>query len=105
MGAPKRKKAAQTASETFGGSGVSANLPEIFVTASELAEGTPLYALLVKAGFAASNGEARRLIKGNGVKLNDAPVTDENRRLAKEDLSRRISPSSRRARSGTCWCG
>jgi tyrosyl-tRNA synthetase len=27
--------------------------------------------------LAASNGEARRLIKGGGAKVNDAPVTNE----------------------------
>ena len=32
--------------------------------------------LLVKAGFAASRGEAKRMVTGNGVKVNGNPVTD-----------------------------
>ena len=33
--------------------------------------------LFVKAGLVASNGEARRQIKGGGLRVNDAAVTDE----------------------------
>ena len=32
--------------------------------------------LLVKAGFASSRGEAKRMVTGNGVKVNGNPVTD-----------------------------
>ena len=35
----------------------------------------------------ASKGEARRLIKGNGARLNDAPIEDENRRITLADLN------------------
>jgi len=41
----------------------------------------------VKAGLVASNGEARRQIKGGGLKLNDAPVTDEKMVLTGRDLT------------------
>lgn len=36
------------------------------------------FSSLVECGLAKSNGEARRLIRGNGVKINDAVVNDEN---------------------------
>jgi len=78
-GAEEAAKAAQTAREIFAGSGVSENLPVLHVNKAELDAGIALYALVVQAGFAASNGEARRLIKGNGVKLNDAATTEEMR--------------------------
>jgi tyrosyl-tRNA synthetase len=39
----------------------------------------------VKAGLVASNGEARRQIKGGGLKVNDAPVTDEKTVLTGRD--------------------
>ena len=43
--------------------------------------------LFVNIGFCASKGEARRLIKQGGLKLNDKPITDENYRLSTADMS------------------
>ena len=37
--------------------------------------------------FVNSNGEARRLIKGNGAKINDIVINDENYNLSKEDFN------------------
>ena len=34
-------------------------------------------AAFVRAGLVSSNGEARRQIKGGGLKVNDTTVTDE----------------------------
>jgi tyrosyl-tRNA synthetase len=69
------QQAEQAARSTFGGSGGTAGLPEIHALKSELGALT-VRALLMQAGFAASNGEARKLIEGGGVRLNDEPVTD-----------------------------
>lgn len=71
--------AEQTARDTFGGAGVSDNLPVLMLPKAELEAGVPLYALVVQAGFAASNGEARRLIKGNGIKVNDTATAEDAR--------------------------
>ena len=38
--------------------------------------------------FVNSNGEARRLIKGNGAKINDIVINDENYSLSKEDFNK-----------------
>ena len=43
----------------------------------ELAAGIGLLRLLVAAGLAQSNGEARRHVKGGGVRLNDVACKDE----------------------------
>jgi tyrosyl-tRNA synthetase len=43
--------------------------------------------LFVKAGLVASNGEARRQIKGGGLRINDAPITDEKISLSLKDLT------------------
>ena len=40
----------------------------------------------VVAGLAASNGEAKRLIKGGGARVNDQAVTDEGQKLSQADL-------------------
>lgn len=52
-----------------------------------LAEGLGLLELLVAIGFAASNGDARRLIEGGGVRLNGRVVDDTRRRISSGDLT------------------
>ena len=47
----------------------------------------PLYELLREAGLASSNGEARRLIKGGGARLNDAAIGEETQKATLADLA------------------
>ncbi|MCW7545370.1 tyrosine--tRNA ligase [Aurantimonas litoralis] len=68
---------AETARKTFEEGALADSLPTIEVPAASLAEGLGLLSLLVSAGLAGSNGEARRHIKGGAVRVNDAQVTDE----------------------------
>lgn len=70
------EEAAETARKTFEEGALSQNLPTIEVAASDLSAGTGLLTLLVAAGLAASNGEARRHVKGGAVRVNDEPVGD-----------------------------
>ena len=62
-------------------------IPSAPLDAAELADGVGLLALLVRAGLAKSNGEARRLIQGGGVRLHDAKVDDPQRALGPADVS------------------
>jgi tyrosyl-tRNA synthetase len=71
-------EAAETARRTFEQGGIGDDLPTVDVPAAELAQGVPIWALFHRAGLAASNGEARRLVRGGGAKLNDAKVDDES---------------------------
>ncbi len=71
------EQAAETARKTFEEGGLSENLPSIEVPTAELNAGIGLLSLIVRAGLAASNGEARRHIQGGAVKINDAAVSDE----------------------------
>lgn len=75
----------QTAQQTFAGSGVSEGLPQETITADE-ADGFGMVAALVKVGFAKSNGEARRLIRGGGARLNDVAIADDEHQLAARDF-------------------
>ncbi len=68
--------AAETARRAFAGD-AGADLPSISVEAAVLEAGVPLIRLLVEAGLAASNGEARRLVRGGGARVNDVAVMDE----------------------------
>ena len=45
------------------------------------------WSLFVKAGLVGSNGEARRQIKGGGLRVNDVAVTDEKMVLKSSDLT------------------
>jgi len=61
-------------------------IPSATKTADELAGGIALIALLVEAGFAKSNGEARRLVAGGGVRLHDEKVDDPMRSVTSADV-------------------
>jgi tyrosyl-tRNA synthetase len=71
------EEAAETARRTFAEGESAEGLPSIGLPAAELAAGLPAFALFVRAGLAASNGEARRLIRGGGARLNDVVIADE----------------------------
>jgi tyrosyl-tRNA synthetase len=78
--------AAATAAATFGAGGMGEDLPTLSVARSELADGIALFELFRRAGLAASNGEARRLIKGGGGRINNVAVTDEMRTVTLADI-------------------
>ncbi|MBM3610189.1 MAG: tyrosine--tRNA ligase [Alphaproteobacteria bacterium] len=61
-------------------------LPIIQLPHSDLEKGIPAFMLLAHSGLAESNGEARRLIRGNGCKINDMVVEDENKFFFVSDL-------------------
>jgi tyrosyl-tRNA synthetase len=70
-------EAAETARKTFTEGMAAEGLPSVAIPGAELAAGIPAFALFVRAGLAASNGEARRLIRGGGARLDDGTITDE----------------------------
>ena len=65
--------------------GIPDDIPNYKVPVSELEEGQIWICKLASlAGLTASNGEARRLIKNRGLKLNGETVTDEQLKLSLE---------------------
>jgi len=79
--------AAETARQTFEEGAIAENLPSVEVSRGELEAGIGVLALFVKAGLVASNGEARRQIKGGGLRVNDIAVSDEKMMLKLGDLT------------------
>ncbi len=79
-------EAADTARRTFEEGVVDAQLPTLEVAAERLEAGVPLYLLLAEAGLCSSNGEARRLIKGGGARVNDEKVEDETALIGPDRL-------------------
>lgn len=76
-GRAQAEQAAETARRTFEEGALAEDLPTIEVGASDFAAGLGVLSLFVQAGLVASNGEARRQIKGGGLRVNDQAVTDE----------------------------
>ena len=78
--------AAETARTVFEGGGIGSELPQTSVPRGELARGIPAFELFSLAGLAASNGEARRLIRGGGARINDRVVENETKAISVADL-------------------
>jgi tyrosyl-tRNA synthetase len=69
------------------------SLPQVDVPRNQLEKGIPAFELFVLAGLAASKGEARRLIRGGGARINDAAVTTEARIVSvQRDTVKSFSP-------------
>ena len=82
------EQAAQTAQKTFEEGAVAENLPTVEVPRAELEKGLGVLTVFAeKTGLVASNGEARRQIKGGGLKVNDAAVADDKMTLSLKDLT------------------
>jgi tyrosyl-tRNA synthetase len=80
-------QAAETARRTFEEGALAESLPTIEIPRGELDAGLGVLNAFVKAGLVASNGEARRQIKGGGLRVNDEPVTDEKMALSAASLT------------------
>ena len=78
--------AAETARRAFEEGEAAASLPTVTVTAADLEAGIPAFRLFTVAGLAASNAEARRLIRGGGARVNDVAVTEEGHLIASDLL-------------------
>jgi tyrosyl-tRNA synthetase len=81
------REAAETARQTFEEGAIAENLPTVEISQGELAAGIGVLASFVKAGLVASNGEARRQIKGGGLRVNDVAVSDEKMLLTPRELT------------------
>ena len=72
--AAQAAEAARNLYETGAG---SEDIPAATIPAAEIGDALPAFRLVTLAGLAASNAEARRLIRGGGVRVNDVVVTEE----------------------------
>ena len=81
------RAAHETAQKTFEQGTLAEDLPTIDVPRTELEDGIATFAALVKVGFCSSNGEARRMVKGGGARINDVQIKDENHAVTVADLT------------------
>ena len=80
-------RAAETARTTFEKGEIAQSLPTLEVPRADLEKGLGVLNASVLAGFVQSTGEARRQIKGGGIKVNDEPVSNERQLLTPSDLT------------------
>jgi tyrosyl-tRNA synthetase len=86
-GAEAASQAEATAQKTFADGGVGDNLPSLTVGAPAIS----IIDALTGLGLVASKGEAKRLIKGGGARIDGAQVSDENADVMMGDAPIRIS--------------
>jgi tyrosyl-tRNA synthetase len=79
--------ASETARKTFEEGTTAGDLPTLEIPRAELDAGASVLGLFVRAGLVASNGEARRQIKGGGLRVNDVAIADEKMALTAKDLT------------------
>jgi tyrosyl-tRNA synthetase len=84
--------AQSTAATTFGDGGLGANLPSLDLPAS----GISIIDALVEIGFAASRGEAKRLVSGGGARVDGAAITDENHVIPASSAEVRLSSGKKK---------
>ena len=60
-------------------------LPRFTLAAADLAAGIPAFEVVFASGLVASKGEARKLIRGGGVRINDAVVAEETTAITAAD--------------------
>ena len=85
-GDAEAEAARKAAAGVFESGGDESLLPEVAVDRAALVAGMPVADLLVQAGFAQTKGEARRLVRGGGARLNDVRIDDEVRQVGDADL-------------------
>jgi tyrosyl-tRNA synthetase len=81
------ERAAQTARRTFEEGALAETLPTVAISRARIEAGVGVLGAFVEAGLVGSNGEARRQIKGGGLKVNDRTLTDEKMVLTPEDVT------------------
>ena len=83
-GEEEKNKALNTAKSIFKNTGQEENLPIIYYNTDRFIDGVTLLECMIENNYLAnSKSEARRLIRGSAVKINDASVSDENIKITK----------------------
>ncbi len=85
-GAEAAAAARAAAEAAFEQGRLSADLPTVELARADVI-GAMVVAVATRAGLTASNGEARRLAQGGGLRLNDVPVDDGTRTIAERDVT------------------
>jgi tyrosyl-tRNA synthetase len=86
-GRPAAEQAAETARRTFEEGALAETLPTVEIASGKLEAVLSVLDAAVHVGLVSSKGEARRQIKGGGLRVNDVTVADEKMMLTPRDLT------------------
>ena len=93
------KKSEETAKQTFAGNSLGNDLPSVSINKKQLEDKITLVDLIILSGLESSKSEIRRLIKGNGIRINNKVVADEKLMITKnifKDNSIKLSLGKKR---------
>ena len=82
------KESEETARETFVGGGLGKSIPEKKISKKVILQGINIIELIFQNGLASSKSEARRLIKNNGIRVNDKTISDEKKIISFDEVSK-----------------
>jgi tyrosyl-tRNA synthetase len=85
-GEEKANSALAGAKAAFSGEGDKTQMPSIEISKADVENGVGILNLFVQAGLCSSNGEARKLIIGNGASLNGEKITDPTLKVTSANL-------------------
>jgi len=80
-GTKSAKDSEETAKKTFADKSIGKNLPVIKIKKNIISNGINILDLVLQTNLANSKGEIRRLIKNNGLKINNEVVTDDSKKI------------------------
>jgi len=83
-GEQEAKNSEETAKQTFTDNSMGENLPSILLSKNKLSENITIIDLIILSKLESSKSEIRRLIKGNGIKINNQVISDEKLIITKD---------------------
>ena len=87
-GTKAAKDCAATAKETFVKGGLGKNIPVKTISKKKLSEGINIIELIFQNGLVSSKSEVRRILKNNGIRINDSVINDEKKIINMENVSK-----------------
>jgi len=90
-GTKAAKDSEATAIKTFKDKSIGKNLPIIKITNNKISNGINIFDLVMLTNLAHSKGEVRRMIKNNGLKINNEAITDESKIFYKDHFNQNNS--------------
>ena len=76
-----------TAQKTFGEKSIGKELPTVIIKKNEITNGVSIFDLVLQTKLANSKSEIRRMIKNNGLKINNEVVTDETKIINQDSFN------------------
>jgi len=86
-GVKAAKDSEVTAQKTFGDKSIGKELPTVIIKKNEITNGVSIFDLVLQTKLASSKSEIRRMIKNNGLKINNEVITDETKIINQDSFN------------------